>query len=33
MACWSLRIYAIRNIVAAFSLLQTGSKRVGSGYT
>ncbi len=33
MACWSLRFYAIRNIVAAFSLLQTGNKRVDSGHT
>lgn len=28
-----LRSYAIRNSGAAFSLFQTGSKRVGSGHT
>jgi hypothetical protein len=28
-----LRGYAIRSMIAAFSLFQTGSKRVGSGHT
>ena len=28
-----LRGYAIRSMIAAFSLFQTGSKRVGSGRT
>lgn len=33
MAYYSLRSYAIRSMIAAFSLFQTGSKRVGSGHT
>ena len=28
-----LRSYAIRSMIAAFSLFQTGRKRVGSGHT
>ena len=32
MAYYSLRGYAIRSMIAAFSLFQTGSKRVGSGH-
>ena len=33
MAYYSLRSYVIRSMIAAFSLFQTGSKRVGSGHT
>lgn len=33
IAYYSLRGYTIRSMIAAFSLFQTGSKRVGSGLT
>ena len=33
IAYYSLRGYAIRSMIAAFSLFQTGSKCVGSGHT